>query len=369
MDLKVGQILTNEDLVNLMGSEKQRENYKTKRKLQKKTKESLLKQLDRYCKYLEYKKGNAKQYEIVEVFENCKDKKDNRKGNSGGANNSIYQDDFINIMIYNLHNYPEKCKLLSKSYLCKMANLVNSNYTTCKRNIKELSVILEIDEDEVYSFYNDNQKKLASIVERGLNSCRRKSILTYNSVTVVVKKEAKLKYNELGEIVIKNNKPVYEIEHIHRIASDDELEVILSIEHKVKEMMFDDKNIDNKNVFLSGRWSEYKNKIKAELKSRDLNINYYYEAYELNWIKSNINELYKEIAGEYTNSSNNINKNYINSVENTISNNSKKTRGIYKKEDYAKNQFKLSKTLIDKNTEYLGNDDELKIKAELKKGE
>lgn len=364
MNLRVGQILTNEDLVELMGSEKQKISYREKRMLQPKTKNSLLKQLDRYCKYNQSKTGKLITYEITEVFGFVREKEDKR-----GGNNSIYQDDFKNIMIYNLYNYPERCKLLSKSYLCKMANLVNSNYTTCKRNVKELSVILEIDEDEVYSFYNDNQKKLASIVERGLNSCRRKSILTYNSVTVVVKKEAKLKYNELGEIVIKNNKPVYEIEHIHRIASDDELEAILSIEHKVKEVMFGDKNIDNKNVFLSGRWSEYKNKIKAELKSRDLNINYYYEAYELNWIKSNINELYKEIAGEYTNSSNNINKNYINSVENTINNNSKKTRGIYKKENYSKNQFKLSKTLIDKNTEYLGNDDELKIKAELKKGD
>lgn len=364
MNLRVGQILTNEDLVELMGSEKQKISYREKRMLQPKTKNSLLKQLDRYCKYNQSKTGKLITYEITEVFGFVREKEDKR-----GGNNSIYQDDFRNIMIYNLYNYPERCKLLSKSYLCKMANLVNSNYTTCKRNVKELSVILEIDEDEVYSFYNDNQKKLASIVERGLNSCRRKSILTYNSVTVVVKKEAKLKYNELGEIVIKNNKPVYEIEHIHRIASDDELEAILSIEHKVKEVMFGDKNIDNKNVFLSGRWSEYKNKIKAELKSRDLNINYYYEAYELNWIKSNINELYKEIAGEYTNSSNNINKNYINSVENTINNNSKKTRGIYKKENYSKNQFKLSKTLIDKNTEYLGNDDELKIKAELKKGD
>lgn len=364
MNLRVGQILTNEDLVELMGSEKQKISYREKRMLQPKTKNSLLKQLDRYCKYNQSKTGKLITYEITEVFGFVREKEDKR-----GGNNSIYQDDFRNIMIYNLYNYPERCKLLSKSYLCKMANLVNSNYTTCKRNVKELSVILEIDEDEVYSFYNDNQKKLASIVERGLNSCRRKSILTYNSVTVVVKKEAKLKYNEFGEIVIKNNKPVYEIEHIHRIASDDELEAILSIEHKVKEVMFGDKNIDNKNVFLSGRWSEYKNKIKAELKSRDLNINYYYEAYELNWIKSNINELYKEIAGEYTNSSNNINKNYINSVENTINNNSKKTRGIYKKENYSKNQFKLSKTLIDKNTEYLGNDDELKIKAELKKGD
>lgn len=364
MNLRVGQILTNEDLVELMGSEKQKISYREKRMLQPKTKNSLLKQLDRYCKYNQSKTGKLITYEITEVFGFVREKEDKR-----GGNNSIYQDDFRNIMIYNLYNYPERCKLLSKSYLCKMANLVNSNYTTCKRNVKELSVILEIDEDEVYSFYNDNQKKLASIVERGLNSCRRKSILTYNSVTVVVKKEAKLKYNEFGEIVIKNNKPVYEIEHIHRIASDDELEAILSIEHKVKEVMFGDKNIDNKNVFLSGRWSEYKNKIKAELKSRDLNINYYYEAYELNWIKSNINELYKEIAGEYANSSNNINKNYINSVENTINNNSKKTRGIYKKENYSKNQFKLSKTLIDKNTEYLGNDDELKIKAELKKGD
>lgn len=363
MNLRVGQILTNEDLVELMGSEKQKTSYREKRMLQPKTKNSLLKQLDRYCKYNQSKTGKLITYEITEVFGFVREKEDKR-----GGNNSIYQDDFRNIMIYNLYNYPERCKLLSKSYLCKMANLVNSNYTTCKRNIKELSVILEIDEDEVYSFYNDNQKKLASIVERGLNSCRRKSILTYNSVTVVVKKEAKLKYNELGEIVIKNNKPVYEIEHIHRIANDDELEAILSIEHKVKEVMFGDKNIDNKDVFLSGRWSEYKNKIKAELKLRDLNINYYYEAFELNWIKSNINELYKEIVGEYTNSSNNINKNYINSVENTINNNSKKTRGIYKKENYSKNQFKLSKTLIDKNTEYLGNDDELKIKAELKKG-
>lgn len=369
MPLKVGQILTNEDLINLMGSEKQKNNYKLKRMLQPKTKKSLLKQLDRYCKYETGKKGKLITYKITEVFNETKEKVDNRKGNSGGSNNSIYQDDFINIMIYNLYNYPERCKLLSRSYLCKMANLVNSNYTTCKRNISELSIILDISEDEVYSFYNDNQKKLASIVERGLNNCRRKSILTYNSTTVVVKKELKLQYNDLGEPVVKNNKPVYDINHIHRIATENELEMILNIEHTVKEAMFGNKNTDNKNVFLSGRWSEYKSKIKNELKLRDLNIEYYYEAYELNWIKSNIEELYKEIVHKYDDSSNNINKNYINSVENTINNNSTKTRGVYKKENYANNQFKLSNTLIDKNTEYLGNDKELRMQAEFKRGE
>lgn len=367
MNLEVGQILTNEDLVNLMGSEKQRENYRNKRKLQKKTKESLLKQLDRYCKYLEYSEGNAKRYEIIEVFEKCKDKKDNRKGNSGGANNSIYQDDFMNMMIYNLYNYPDRCKLLSKSYLCKMANLVNSNYTTCKRNIKELSTILEINEDEVYSFYHDNNEKLKGIAERGLSSCRKKSILTYNSVTVLAKKELIYKYNELGEPIIRGNKPVYEIIYKHKVADENELEIILDVEHKVKEEMFGDKNKCNRNIFLSGKWNEYTKNIKREIKERDLNISYYYEAYELNWIKSNIEELYKKIENKYDNFSNSINKKYVKSTEQTINSNfNSASKEMYKREEYVENQFKLSKTLIDKNTKYLGNDDELRKMAKIK---
>ena len=45
MKLNIGQILTNEDLVNFMGSEKQIRTYEKTRKLQKLTKDSLLKKL------------------------------------------------------------------------------------------------------------------------------------------------------------------------------------------------------------------------------------------------------------------------------------------------------------------------------------
>lgn len=359
---KKGQIINSKELVEKMGTEKQIAKYNQTNKLQKSAKDSLLKNLSLYCEYKEVKVGRSINYEILEVYSEPRVKEEKR-----GGNNSIYQEDFINIMVYNLYHQPERCKLLSKSYLSKMANLVNSNYTTCKRNIKYLSDILEIEEDDVYSFYNDNQKKLSSIVERGLNACRRRSILTYNSVTVVAKKEVRFIYNELGEPILKNNNPVFEIVHIHRIAEDNELEVILNVEQTVKEKMFNNKNIDNKNIFLKGKWSEYKKEIKIEINKRNLNMDYYYEAYELNWVEENIEEIYKKEKRKYKKSSDNINKNYIDSVEKTIESNSKKNKGIYSKENYIANQMMLSKTLIDEKAKYLGNDEELRIKAELKK--
>lgn len=72
--LKIGQILTTKELVEIWGTEKQKNNYYKTKKLKADTKNSILKEAGCYCKLESFKVGRELRYKIVEVYESKLDK-------------------------------------------------------------------------------------------------------------------------------------------------------------------------------------------------------------------------------------------------------------------------------------------------------
>ena len=190
MPLKVGQILTNEDLINLMGSEKQKNNYKLKRMLQPKTKKSLLKQLDRYCKYETGKKGKLITYKITEVFNETKDLP--FKGD-----NSVFRENILETK-----DDDEFFKELRASFGAHPSNLNNGRNREKKRYASwsiQGNIINENYDWTVLLYSNQTNEK---DVYLGVNICDLKLYFEkrYRYIEEIIKKIDKLEFEFIEEM-------------------------------------------------------------------------------------------------------------------------------------------------------------------------
>lgn len=79
--LEVGKVLSNEEVIDLVGTEKQKEQYKLKKTFKGNTKSAVLKNLSSICKFEEIKVGRKSSYKIIEVYDEKKEVKDNRINN------------------------------------------------------------------------------------------------------------------------------------------------------------------------------------------------------------------------------------------------------------------------------------------------
>lgn len=96
IDIAQGQVLTNKDLVELVGTYKQKEIFKKKGTIKGNTKTSLTNKLGEYCTFIEIKEGRNVSYLITEVFVEIKEKlhglkykKGNKKGKYGNHKYSL----------------------------------------------------------------------------------------------------------------------------------------------------------------------------------------------------------------------------------------------------------------------------------------
>lgn len=261
VELKVGQVFKNyKSICEWLGVKPASGN----------TKISHMKEFDRYCTY--HKEGNK--FVIDEVYDTPLDKKDGRSETS--ANNSVkYADDIETIMLYTLQNKKEFLCTISQALL--LCNLVNENYNVGKKDIPITSKLLNLDIENVYTFYDSTSRRLRDTFERALNRMRSKALLSYTKPIMVACNDVKIKLNELGEPKLLNGKISYKVEEVHRLATKEEVDVILDCEANTLNQLGCD---DMQHVFLSHKWNEFKKIVNKEISSR-LNIKYYYEAYNI----------------------------------------------------------------------------------------
>lgn len=266
-----------------------------------------------FNRYFEFEKQGQK-YIITKIFDKPKEKIDNRKNNRGG-NNSVFKEDFKKLMIYMLHKNRSECMLLSKSAMYKAMNLVNENYLLGRNNIPKLSEIIELPQASIYEFYDCNGKKLRETVERNLRSCRRESLLIFETVTSVAILESIIATNEFNKPIIDNNgKIVSDVKLVYREATKQERKKILEFEKEVKN---ENGWKDNQEIFLKGKWKYFKQQVEKRLKEANTNIKFYYEAYRITWNNKDIDEEYKKICSEISSVEikNNINHNMVESIK------------------------------------------------------
>lgn len=225
-------------------------------------------------RYYELEKIKTK-YRIIMKRESVIPKVDRRSETS--ANNSVkYGNDIETIILYTLQNKEEfVCTISQALLLCK---LINENYSVGRRDIPITSKVLDLDEKNVYHFYDTTSRRLKDTFKRALDRMKGKSLISYTELKMVAYNEVKIAKNELGDPKLnKKGKISYTTKEIHRYITDEEDKIIMECEAKALE---DVGCIDKQQVFLSHKWNEFRDKVSENISER-LNIKYYYEVFRI----------------------------------------------------------------------------------------
>lgn len=306
-------------------------------------------QLNDFERYFKFEKRGYKFF-ILDIYTTPIEKPE-RKGN-----NSIFRDDFRDLMICMLHYNGSGRMLISKSSMYRAMNMVNDNYFEVKNQIPLLSETIEVPEDSIYEFYENNYEKFRSTVSRNLYYLRRKSLLMHQSVTVVAVKEVH------GTVLVDGS---YELEERinYRIATEEEKQLILKLE---RETMLGMGCGDLHQLFKNGKWRKFKNAVESKLFEMKSNIQFYYEAFNITWIPSNIEKEYDLLDNDISSVKSNLNRNMVKSIKRTARNKQAKalkfegfgtavTNRIKLRRDdnYISHQEQLTDTLVCKDAKKL----------------
>ena len=329
-NLIVGQEYKYKELCELIGIEPKTGN----------TKNSQLKELATVVNY----EKNGVRFLIKEIYREKKEKMDKRRN----GNNTVFADDFRNLMIYMLHKNRTESMLMSKGAMYKAMNLVNENYLIARSNISKLSEIVELPQEAIYEFYDYNGSKLRDTLERNLRHCRSRSLLLFESVVAVAVYDTIVAYNDLNKpIVDYKGELVHNIDVVYREATHEEKQIILKFENEVKEEMG---LKDNQEIKIKKKWKYFKQEVENKLKQANTNIKFYYEAYKLTWNNDKIDSEYKLLNLNLSDLKTNLNNNMIESIN----------KSTVKRHDKAKkqfliegNQFKQKKLLRQKSEGYV----------------
>lgn len=330
-NLQIGQEIKNyKELCNLLGVEVKAG----------KSKQLQHKDFDRYFQY--EKQGHK--YLIKEIYSNQKEKIDKRKE----GNNTVFTEDFRNLMIYMLHKNRTESMLMSKGAMYKAMNLVNENYLTARNNISKLSEIVELPQSAIYEFYDYNSSKLRDTLERNLKHCRSRSLLLFESVVAVAVYDTIVAYNDLNKpIVDYKGELVHNIDVVYREATHKEKQIILRFENEVKEEMG---LKDNQEIFLKKKWKYFKQEVEKKLKNTDTNIKFYYDAYKITWNNDKIDSEYNLLKINPTDIKTNMNNNMVESINKSTIKRHEKAKSLFLIEG---NQFKQEKLLRQKSESYV----------------
>lgn len=185
------------------------------------------------------------------------------------GNNTMYRDCFIAGLISLLRKSKKNHFLCSRGFLIEQLGFVNKNYRNCRSNPKETALELKIPEANLLDFYMINNNKLIKNIESNLDYFESKSYYFVDKVTAVC-----IKCDGKEE---------------HRIATDDEKELILKCENEVKKTLGIQ---DNSDIFIRNMWTIFNSNVKKRLKDEGSNISYYYKAYYFAFYRDKIEELY-----------------------------------------------------------------------------
>ena len=278
-NLKVGQVVKNyKSLCELLD-------------IEAKGGASKIAQLKEFNRYFEFEKQGHK-YIITKIYENPKERIDNRMN----GNNTVFSDDIEKLILNILASSKDDTITIARGQLYKALCMCNENYLLGRSNISKLSEIIEIPKASIYEFYDCNGTKLRETVERNLRSCRRESLLMFETVTSVAILESIIATNEFNKPIIDSNgKIVSDIKLVYREATKQERKKILEFEKEVKN---ENGWKDNQEIFLKGKWKYFKQQVENKLIQANTNIKFYYEAYRITWNNKDIDEEYKKSCSE-----------------------------------------------------------------------
>ena len=260
MKLITGKIKIKE-LVKLMGTNSQLVSYQKTKKIGSNTKKVLLEKLSRYCEY-EDLGGGA--YKIITVYNSPK------PASLSKLQSGIFQYMSPLILLELLNNSDVNKKITLPLYKwARLIDMVNKNYQPTRYNRRLVGEYLEVDISVINEFFEKVDDSMRYYIETCLENLRKADVLEWFKVPMLKKRKAIQGSNFDGDLTLN-----CDYEHIR--ATDEEYKYIIDCsEHVRKELEIKTKS----ECFYGSKSAEYKEKLQALLKQRD--ILYCYESYEV----------------------------------------------------------------------------------------
>lgn len=277
--LAVGQILSNKELMELVGTVDQNHKYKEINKIPSITKKCLLKRLDAICKYLEFKKDNKLYYKILEVYPAPKALNDNRLKDKKGYNKLI-----ANILPVLIAQNKDNRLVVNINYLMYCLGIVNKNFINRKYSKREVIELLK-DKDIDYS----NYLIFCATLENGFNGIVSKALRKLKNDNII-------NYNNTNVLRIDTPKDVVVIEKIKYLEASHKLNKQINyLENKlIKKSENEQEKLDLREKDL---YTKVVDKLYAELKEYTNNI-IHYEHFIKSYFKAYAITNIKEVTEE-----------------------------------------------------------------------
>jgi hypothetical protein len=194
--------------------------------------------------------------------------------------------------------------VFSKHVLLKMLNMTNENYRVGKNHIHKIAKMMELNENNVYSFFNETSKKLTDHLEKTLQSLRNQALIFWNTeywISYVVENEPvkfKCKTDQFGNkrrtpVTISEDRECMIIEK--RKATDIEVEYILKTE---REVLLNFGYNNKRDIVYYGKYNEYIEEVCNKLLEH-YNIEYHFLKYNITFHHKHIErEVHRLQEGE-----------------------------------------------------------------------
>lgn len=206
-------------------------------------------QIKQWQRYFDFSR-NGQKIKIEKTYKNLKSKVDNRKFNGKSTYSKLIEDIFINY-------YRNACGVDSQDVyftlnqiilMCGMANKIYG-YKNIYQKLKKQN----FDSFNIIDFIFRTKNKFNAIVHSALNSMKKRDIVDFKKVLIVSK------------------------DGVHKLANEDEIRCIESVEKSVLNLMDE---ISISDVILAGKYNSYCKRVKKEVLS-EINADYFYRGYSI----------------------------------------------------------------------------------------
>jgi len=262
--LKVGEIDIKK-LVNIFGTDKQKEGYKKDKKLNNRIKEGIIKKASKFCEIEDSGQGIFK---IHKVFNLDMDNDELIFPLLKGL--SQYITPLILTKLLNEQDDNYKITLSFISWAQKF-QMINGNYNLMRYHQEKSSKYLKIDENTMFDYFNKMDDCIRYYLEKILKILSNKSgldLIEFDSVTKVRK--------IIRDQSIKGIKIKFKCNFIDEEISDEDRKFVIDCENKAKE---EAGIINNKEKFYGIKAKLYKDKLSELLIEKD--ILFTYQAYNI----------------------------------------------------------------------------------------
>ena len=342
--IKLGKI-TEQELVDLFGSDSQKKSYKEKGRFIGSYKSALFKKVNKYCALKESDKLDGKRtYEITEIYQYP------LPSNFNKMNKSLYQ--YIVPLILNslINGHDENNSIdITVGKWAREINMINCNYDLVKYNREDTSKEFQINTNEINEFYDKTDHMINWYIENALNYLQSAGLIIWRQVNRVSIEDSD------GKSTIDQDG------HI-------EVNVTLSSKQATKEDMdyyaqciaIADKaaNIENAGErYYSTKAKYFQEVLKKELYKKK--IKYFYKTYEAYYVHLDKCKFLLNHFGEYSikdiveNFNREFTRMILENAENRFDKNV--TKYLLSKDDYLLSFENLCEITVDNKTEYLGN--------------